>query len=250
MPRRLQFVGIVLLSALTGCGMFNQYGPARQPVEPPPTAVVLPPTGTGPMVITGPPGSGIPSVGGPPVVGPTGIVVPGSGSIVVPQSSIFVPAVDRDYMWDQLVDVVDDYFQIEHEDRVKLIGNELTPGRIDTFPLTGATLLEPWHRDTVNFYERLESTLQSIRRFANVNVTPVGQGYVIELAVSKELEDVAMPIKASAGAATFRYDTSLQRDTEFTTDPNRIPGDPARPNSPAPQPPVGFHCLATRRWKW
>src|SRR5262249_31811310 len=40
------------------------------------------------------------------------------------------------------------------------------------------------------------------------------------------------PIKASAGAATFRYDTSLNRDTEFDADPNRIPGDPARPIGP------------------
>ena len=223
MPRRLKIVGTLLLLAPSGCGMFSPYGPA-QPVVPPPTAVVLPPTGSGPMVITGP--SGEAPIGSTP------------GSIVVPQSSILVPAIDRDVMWDQLVDVVDDYFRIDQEERVKLIGTELTPGRIDTFPLTGATLLEPWHRDTVNCYERLESTLQSIRRRAFVNVTPVPpgvpnpQGYLVDITVTKELEDVPLPIRASSGAATFRYDTSLQRDTEFDTDPNRIPGDPARPNGP------------------
>jgi hypothetical protein len=189
------------------------------------------------MVITGPPVVGTPGSGGPllpPTTGAPAVI----GSTVIQQSSILVPAVDRDFMWDQLVDVVDDYFKIEKEDRVRLVGNEPTPGRIDTFPLTGATLLEPWHRDTVNCYERLESTLQSIRRQAFVDVTPYPpgaanpQGYLVDITVTKELEDVALPIRASAGAATFRYDTSLQRDTEFNVDPNRIPGDPARPNGP------------------
>jgi hypothetical protein len=233
MPRRLIIVGTLLLLAPAGCGMFSQYGPAP-PVAPPPTAVVLPPDGSAPMVITGPPIAGAP------------LLAPGApamiGSTVIQQSSILVPAVDRDFMWDQLVDVVDDYFKIEKEDRVRLVGNEPTPGRIDTFPLTGATLLEPWHRDTVNCYERLESTLQSIRRRAFVDVTPYPlgaanpQGYLVDVTVIKELEDVALPIRASAGAATFRYDTSLQRDTEFNVDPNRIPGDPARPNGPRSQP--------------
>ncbi len=228
MPRRLKIVGVLLLLAPIGCGMFSQYGPAQQPVATPLTAVVLPPNGSGPMVITGPPLAG----GTPIATLPTNGAPQAIGSTVIQQSSILVPAVDRDFMWDQLVDVVDDYFQIEQEDRVKLIGNEPTPGRIDTFPLTGATLLEPWHGDTVNCYERLESTLQSIRRRAFVNVTPFPQGYLVDVTVTKELEDVALPIKASAGAATFRYDTSLERDTEFNVDPNRIPGDPARPNGP------------------
>jgi len=157
------------------------------------------------------------------------------GSTIVPQSSVVLPPSDRDFVWDQIVDVVDDYFEIDSEERVKLIGGELTEGRIDTFPLTGATLLEPWRRDSVGFYERLESTMQSIRRRGWVTVKPSDNGtagYLVDVVVWKELEDVPQPIKASAGAATFRYDTSLQRDTEFDTDPNRIPGDPARPNGP------------------
>ncbi|MCC7086682.1 MAG: hypothetical protein IT427_16910 [Pirellulales bacterium] len=158
---------------------------------------------------------------------------------VEPQNNVVVPAVNRDFAWDQVVDVVDDYFEIEREDRVKQVGDILTEGSIDTFPLTGATLLEPWRHDSVGWYERLESTLQSIRRRAFVRVIPDEHGYFVDVTVIKELEDLPQPEKASAGAATFRYDTSLQRDTEFATDPYRIPGDPARPVGPR-TPTVGW----------
>jgi len=151
---------------------------------------------------------------------------------VVPSSTIQVPALNRDYAWDQIVDVVDDYFEIDQEVRVKCIGDQLTEGFIDTFPLTGATLFEPWRRDSVGFHERLESTLQSIRRRADVRVMPNEHGYLVDIVVLKQLEAVDRPIKASAGAATFRYDTSLTRDTEFDPDPIRVPGDPARPIGP------------------
>jgi hypothetical protein len=218
----------ILLLAAAGCGAFSPFGPASQNVVPPPTTAIVPPPGSIPLATTGPL-----SLSGPP--GPVSAVPPGaivSPLTVTPQSSVIVPAINRDVMWDQLVDIVDDYFEIDQEVRVKLVGNELTPGRIDTFPVTGATLLEPWRKDSVNFHERLESTLQSIRRRAYVGVTPVEQGFQVDITVTKELEDVPRPIKASAGAATFRFDSSLDRDTEFDADPYRMPGDPARPIGP------------------
>jgi len=202
-----------------GCGAFSRFGASSQAVAPPPSVVVLP---DGPALqgATVPPGVVPP--GAPPIVSPA----------IVPQSAVLVPAMNRDYVWDQVVDVVDDYFKIEHEERLKLVGGVVTEGRIDTFPVTGATLFEPWRRDSANLYERWESTLQSIRRRADIRVTPVDQGYLVDVAVWKQLEAVDRPIKASAGAATFRYDTSLNRDTEFDADPNRVPGDPARPIGP------------------
>ncbi len=65
--------------------------------------------------------------------------------------------------------------------------------------------------DSADTYEKLEATLQSIRRYARVQVTPVQQGFWIDVAIFKELEDVKMPAHASAGSATFRYDDSLTR---------------------------------------
>ena len=52
----------------------------------------------------------------------------------------------------------------------------MTEGRIDTFPKPGATLLEPWYHDSADSYQRLESTLQSIRRYAVVKVIPAQNG--------------------------------------------------------------------------
>ena len=106
-----------------------------------------------------------------------------------------------DLVWDGVVDVVSDYFRIDREDRVRLLGNTLTEGRIDTFPKPGSTYLEPWDHDSADAYARLESTLQSIRRYAIVKVIPAQNGgFWVDVAVYKELEDVRQPEHATAGA--------------------------------------------------
>lgn len=121
---------------------------------------------------------------------------------------IVLPSCDRNYLWDQVVDVVDNYFQIDREDRVRLEGDVLTVGRLDAHPQTSATLFEPFRRDSVGFYEKLESTLQSMRRRAVVTVEPTSAGYRIEVTVYEELEDVPRPENAVAGTAIARHDTS------------------------------------------
>lgn len=118
---------------------------------------------------------------------------------------------DHERAWETLVDVVDDYFKIKQEEPVRLVGSVLTEGRLETFPAVGSTFFEPWRRDSVGPYEKLESTLQSIRRRATVRVVPAQDGYWVDLAVFKELEEVSRPAHAAAGAATFRNDTSLRR---------------------------------------
>ena len=126
-----------------------------------------------------------------------------------------IPPMPRDFVWEQVVDVVDDYFDIDREERGRVIGDVVTVGRIDTFPAVGSTLLEPWRGDSVTAYDRLESTLQSIRRRAVVQVIPAEDGSVlIDVAVFKELEDVPRPEGAPVASATFRYDQSLQRFSE------------------------------------
>src|SRR5437870_6899310 len=114
----------------------------------------------------------------------------GSGAI---QNPLFIPPVDRELMWNQTVDAVDDYFRIEREDRVRLIGGVLTEGRIDTFPTVGSTIFEPWRVDSTRGYEKLHATLQSIRRRATLRVIPVDGGYLLDVVVQKELEDLDKP---------------------------------------------------------
>jgi hypothetical protein len=127
------------------------------------------------------------------------------------QNPIFVPGSDPQCVWPGVVEVVEDYFKIQREKPVQVAGQVITEGRIDTFPKIGATLLEPWDHDSANAYERLESTLQTIRRRAIVRVVPAQGGYWVDVAVFKELEDLPQPAMSTAGAAIFRYDSSLNR---------------------------------------
>lgn len=137
---------------------------------------------------------------------------PGPGTVMQNPNYVAIP--DGSYVYSQVVNVVDDYFTIEREEPVRQEGQVLTEGRIETVPETGSTLFEPWRGDSANSYERLESTLQSIQRRASVRVIPSSAGYLVDLAVYKELEDVQRPEHATSGAATLRNDSSLQRYTE------------------------------------
>jgi hypothetical protein len=127
---------------------------------------------------------------------------------------IVVGSMDRDFVWDQVVDVVDDYFRVQHEERVRLVGDLLTEGRLDTYPRSGSTIFEPWNRDSVTAYDRWESTLQSIRRKALVRVIPSQGGFLVEVQVYKELEDVPRPetgVISTTNSQALRNDDSLQR---------------------------------------
>ena len=129
------------------------------------------------------------------------------------ENPMFVPAVDREFLHNQTVDAVDTYFRIEREERVRLIGGILTEGRIDTYPKVGSTLLEPWRGDSTPGYERLHATLQSIRRKATVRIIPTDGGYLLDVVVQKELEDLNKPEHATAGGATQRHDGTIVRLT-------------------------------------
>ncbi len=133
----------------------------------------------------------------------------------LPQNNpAYVGVMDRDFVWEQVVDVVDDYFSIKEEERVRLVGDQLTEGRLNTFPRGGSTLLEPWNGDSATPYERLESTLQSIRRDAIVRVLPAEGGFTVDVQVYKYLEDLPRPETGAismANAGTLRNDNSLHR---------------------------------------
>jgi hypothetical protein len=144
------------------------------------------------------------------------------GAAVQPNPT-FVANTDPEYVWDTVVDVIGDEFRIEHEEPIRVLDGVITEGRLDTYSYSSAnpsanaqpsaTLLEPWRRDSASAYDRLESTLQSMQRKVSVRVTPGNGGFWIEVVAFKELENLAQPAYASAGAATFHYDTSLTRIT-------------------------------------
>lgn len=127
------------------------------------------------------------------------------------ENPMTVPARDPAQLWETVADVADDYFRIQQEMPVRIVENTVTEGRLDTFWEVGSTVFEPWRHDSADPYEKVESTLQSIRRRAQIRVIPAATGYQIDVAVFKELEDVSRPAHASAGSATFRNDSSLTR---------------------------------------
>lgn len=120
---------------------------------------------------------------------------------------IFVPAYDHDFLWEIVVDVVDSYFpKISREMRIRLHDGVLTEGRLDTKPVIGASLMEPWHRDSVGLQERIDCTTQTIQRRAEVRVTPENGGYHIAVFVYKELEHNTTPLQATASVANLRFE--------------------------------------------
>jgi hypothetical protein len=119
--------------------------------------------------------------------------------------------VNPEFLWEQLVDMVDDYFQIASEQRMQNLGGLLTEGKIETRYIPGATFLEPWNLDSASAQERLLATLQSVRRRATIKVVPTGGNYVLNLVVDRDLEDVDYPAYALPGSSTIRHDGSLVR---------------------------------------
>jgi hypothetical protein len=161
------------------------------------------------------------------VLGPQGPVIPGPAP--APRNSVVIPPLDAERVWTQMVDVMDDYFKLQAEQRVVFANGVPAEGRIDTYPQTGATLLEPWRGDSIGFRERLESTLQSIRRTATMRLIPDPSGWRIETVVLKELENLPRPMRATTGGASFRNDDSLYRyGTPLPTLGQQV-GDQPRP---------------------
>lgn len=129
-----------------------------------------------------------------------------SPSQEVLQNPILVRANNDNDCWERTVDLLHDYFEISRENRLD--------GIIETRPKVGASLLEPWHKDSAGLKNRLESTLQSIRRRAFVSVTSTPEGYLVGVEVFKEMEDVPKGNGNSAGNATFQENRPLQRDLQ------------------------------------
>ena len=140
----------------------------------------------------------------------------GYPTVALIENPLFVPVADREFTWNQLVDMVDDRFRIEREERVRFDQGVLLDGRIETFPQIGATLLEPWRKDSTPGFETNHATLQTIRRRATLIISPTEGGYLVNIVVQKELEDLSRPEHATAGGATLRHDSSLVSAHETT----------------------------------
>lgn len=124
---------------------------------------------------------------------------------MIVSNPVFVPANSQHSAWEKAVDVLHDFhFPIARENRLD--------GVIETDYRVGSNVIEPWHGDSVGAFNRWESTLQSIRRKVRVDLTPVEGGYLVGVEAFKEQEDLAGTAENTAGAATFRKNTPLERN--------------------------------------
>jgi hypothetical protein len=140
-----------------------------------------------------------------------GVLPPKVSRIFAPRpvlpNPLTIQSADFETIWNKTVAALDRYFDIESENRLSRT--------IRTQPQMGATLLEPWALDSPTLGDRIEATLQTIRRFAIVKIDPApAGGYLVRVEVRKELEDLPKPDRQAAGRAVFSNDFPVNRVRE------------------------------------
>ena len=142
--------------------------------------------------------------------------------LFVPNPLDLPPGKDQ-FIWSQVVDTVDDYFRVAREQPVQNSGGLVLEGRLETSYQIGASILEPWRKDSTSGFERLQSTFQSIRRRAMITLRPSETGYVLEVVVQKELEDTDRRQLANETTSSQRHDgTVVRRGGEGQTGPRTL----------------------------
>lgn len=112
-------------------------------------------------------------------------------------SQSLVPTQDHARLWEAIVAGVGETFTIASEEPIRLYDNVISEGRLETEPKIAASLLEPWHNDSVSLGDRMESTYQTLRRKAIVRVSPESDGFLVQVSVLCEMEDLSRPIQSN-----------------------------------------------------
>ena len=144
--------------------------------------------------------------------GPSGWHAPSVTRILSPPpvvaNPLVVPSTDFETLWNKTIAVVDKYFDIESENRLART--------IKTQPQMGATVFKPWALDSATLEDRVEATLQTIRRVAIVHIDPAPTGgFLVKVEVFKFLEDMSKPASQPAGRAVFTNDFPVNRVREI-----------------------------------
>ena len=131
-----------------------------------------------------------------------------SGREVPRTNALLIPSTGIDATWERAVSVLHrNHFLIARESKLE--------GIIETEYRAGSNILEPWHPDSVGLDNRLESTLQSIRRKVVISFGQSGtEQLMVSVQVHKEIEDVPGPTATYAGGATFPESDVFDRDLD------------------------------------
>jgi hypothetical protein len=205
-------------------------GPAL--VQVPPPVMVLPQPAAPMMVpeqVPAPPKTPIPSPQLPGVLGGTNIssdlgFPSGPSNLVKLPNPLYVPVGNDELAWEKITGVVSEYFRIAQERRARRSPEVLIDGTITTAPLAGATIFEPQRKDSVGAFNRWQSTFQTIRRFAIIEVRPDPTGYLVSIQVEKQLEDLLRPQESTAGQAILQYDNTIPLRDKFEVSRTRESG--------------------------
>jgi len=130
----------------------------------------------------------------------------------VVNNPLALPLYDRMLVMDEVSDELDNYLPVLKEERPRLVDGVLSEGWIETRPTIGGQIFEPWRRDSTPGFEKLQSTLQTIRRFAKVRVIPTAENYLVDIKVYKELEDLPQPLNSTVSGRPLRFDNTLDRE--------------------------------------
>lgn len=134
-----------------------------------------------------------------------------------------LPPVADEFLWLQVVDTIDDYFRVAQQQPCLRRGSIVLDGNLQSSYRVGASYAEPWRKDSVRGFERLQSSLQSIRRRALVTVRPTPVGYNVEVIVQKDLEDTDRTQYATETTAGNRQDVSrVSRADDFEDSPQTL----------------------------
>src|SRR6516162_5271901 len=115
------------------------------------------------------------------------------------ENPVYIPQGGHAYnaVFEQVLDVMDDYFEISYANRYD--------GHIESFPRIAPGLEQLWKPGSPDFYQRLEATWQTIRHRASVLIEPaLDGGFFIHVTAHQALEDLHRPTRATAGTASFR----------------------------------------------
>ncbi|NBO90709.1 MAG: hypothetical protein EBV06_00085 [Planctomycetia bacterium] len=124
-----------------------------------------------------------------------------STPVFLPQSALGYPRV-----FEKCLDVVGDYFEIDPAGTNRYAGIIRTKSRI------APGIEQPWKMGSPSLYQRLLAFKQTIRHRAVLEITTGRDGgYFVDVKVLNELEDLAQPTRATAGQATFRLESTVER---------------------------------------
>ena len=136
------------------------------------------------------------------------MLVPFDPTVTV-ENPVYVPGGPSAYhtVFEKAYNAMSDSFEIAFSSR--------WDGRIETFPRIAPGYEQWWKPGSPDPEQRLLATLQTIRHRALLQIEPANDGgYFIGVKVFKELEDLPRPVRATAGAASFRSDNTVERQFE------------------------------------